>query len=666
MILRSLTLQNYGPFRGEHQIDLSPQGADRRRNICLVGALNGSGKTSLLEAVLIALYGQRARIPHRQGLAWKDYLRAARNRDAKPAEPSGVVLCFDHPDARGLTSLRVSRRWRVLPRGGVPDTLEVDVQDPDRRWHTDRELTANWAERVEALVPVGLSSLYFFDGEQVRVLAAQEIPPEDVQEAIRSLLGLDLPHRLVQDLEILIARRQRDLVAPLDMEKLRAHQTLVDELTAEEAQARAKWEGIKREVEQHKTETQRVREVFIAAGADLSRRRDELEKKLAASADTVARIRGELIALSAGALPLNLLGGLIARALEGGRRDLQHEERLLVADHLRKRDEEVEAILRDLGVRGSLIKKLASRLASPPVTPASRGIGAGLTREALMALEKMSTEGVQEAIQQAKLLQERLASAQVNQETLASRLRAAPEPEEASRLTEALERTSQRLGAVEQNLVEAEEALLRLTRERGQAEARLRQVLSAFTATKAKESTSVRMVGAAERVSLVLEQYALRLKEKKLAKVEMLVAEQLGVLARKSDWVASVVIDPEHFGITLFDSDGRAMDKSRLSAGEQQLLAVAFLWALSLASGRNLPLVIDTPLGRMDSEHRTALIEHYFPIASHQVILLSTDTEIDAPTFRQLDALGVIDRSYHIEYDSAERSSYIRTGYRWS
>ena len=54
------------------------------------------------------------------------------------------------------------------------------------------------------------------------------------------------------------------------------------------------------------------------------------------------------------------------------------------------------------------------------------------------------------------------------------------------------------------------------------------------------------------------------------------------------------------------------------------------LWALARAAGRPLPVVIDTPLGRLDAGHRRHVVERYLPAASHQVIVLSTDTEIDA------------------------------------
>ena len=92
---------------------------------------------------------------------------------------------------------------------------------------------------------------------------------------------------------------------------------------------------------------------------------------------------------------------------------------------------------------------------------------------------------------------------------------------------------------------------------------------------------------------------------------------------------------------------------------------MSFLWALALLSGRNLPVVIDTPLSRMDSKHRDKLVELYFPCASHQVVLLSTDVEIDEHYFKSLNEMGAIDRCYHIQYDTQTRSSQIHDGYFW-
>lgn len=94
------------------------------------------------------------------------------------------------------------------------------------------------------------------------------------------------------------------------------------------------------------------------------------------------------------------------------------------------------------------------------------------------------------------------------------------------------------------------------------------------------------------------------------------------------------------------------------------MLAVSILWALARASGRPLPAIIDTPLGRLDATHRAHLVERYFPNASHQVVLLSTDKEIDQGTFQNLR--GSVGRSYRLEHNNATSETQIQTGYFWN
>jgi DNA sulfur modification protein DndD len=122
-------------------------------------------------------------------------------------------------------------------------------------------------------------------------------------------------------------------------------------------------------------------------------------------------------------------------------------------------------------------------------------------------------------------------------------------------------------------------------------------------------------------------------------------------------------LNVQTFELQLFDNDGLAFHHDRMSAGEQQLLAVSFLWALASASGRNLPVVIDTPLGRMDHEHRASLVSRYFPMVSHQVVLLSTDAEIDQHYHQVLVKQRCLEREYTLQFDDNTRCTHIVEGY---
>jgi DNA sulfur modification protein DndD len=134
-------------------------------------------------------------------------------------------------------------------------------------------------------------------------------------------------------------------------------------------------------------------------------------------------------------------------------------------------------------------------------------------------------------------------------------------------------------------------------------------------------------------------------------------------LARKEDMVVDVRIDPTTFAASLIDRHGKAIPKERLSAGEKQIYAIAMLEALGKASGRQLPVIIDTPLGRLDSHHRGNLVENYFPRASHQVIVLSTDTEVDEPFYQGMSRH--ISHAYHLVFDHVTGATKAEAGYFW-
>ena len=139
--------------------------------------------------------------------------------------------------------------------------------------------------------------------------------------------------------------------------------------------------------------------------------------------------------------------------------------------------------------------------------------------------------------------------------------------------------------------------------------------------------------------------------------------EALGRLLRKSNLITDVAIDPQTYAVQLTGPDGQTLSAGALSAGERQLLAVALLWGLARAAGQPLPVVIDTPLGRLDGEHRAHLLERYFPYASHQVILLSTDTEIVDAAYRRL--AQHVGRSYQLAFDPMTNATAVVPGYFW-
>jgi len=174
---------------------------------------------------------------------------------------------------------------------------------------------------------------------------------------------------------------------------------------------------------------------------------------------------------------------------------------------------------------------------------------------------------------------------------------------------------------------------------------------------------SNRALDYAHKAKDALNIFAKQVAVNKIKKVEAEFIQSFKNLARKDDININAKIEPDSFTVRLLNDFGNEIPKQSLSAGERQIYAIAMLDALAKTSGRKLPIIIDTPLGRLDSKHRKKLVENYFPSASHQVIILSTDTEIDEKYLASLN--DHISHTIMLEYKGKESSSEIESGYFW-
>jgi DNA sulfur modification protein DndD len=164
----------------------------------------------------------------------------------------------------------------------------------------------------------------------------------------------------------------------------------------------------------------------------------------------------------------------------------------------------------------------------------------------------------------------------------------------------------------------------------------------------------------AAKVQSALLEFKDALVTKKVREVEAEVTRCFNLLSRKRI-ERSISINPTTFQVSVKDSHSRLISKSELSSGEKQIYAISVLWALARVSGRPLPMIIDTPLARLDRDHRALLGQRYFSSASHQVIILSTDSEIDREFIPLIERS--IAQSYELSFDMESQSTHVRHGY---
>lgn len=103
------------------------------------------------------------------------------------------------------------------------------------------------------------------------------------------------------------------------------------------------------------------------------------------------------------------------------------------------------------------------------------------------------------------------------------------------------------------------------------------------------------------------------------------------------------------------------VDINGFSSGEKQIYILCLYWALLKVSDINIPFIIDTPYARIDESHRNNITSEYLSTISDQVIILSTNTEIDEKAYREIKS--TLNGEYLIEYDDKNRKTIQHKGY---
>jgi len=130
-------------------------------------------------------------------------------------------------------------------------------------------------------------------------------------------------------------------------------------------------------------------------------------------------------------------------------------------------------------------------------------------------------------------------------------------------------------------------------------------------------------------------------KNKKKESLQCSLLENIQLLFRKSNFIENVIMKfmPDNGGIVieLYDSNDMRIESHILSKGEQQMLISALLKSILNEAVKELPVFIDTPLARLDLEHKEKLLKHFYPNLAKQVIILSTDDEITSKRLKKIE-----------------------------
>lgn len=619
MFLKSLRLQNYGVFE-DATFDLA---TDVDHPLVLVTGNNGAGKTSMLEALRIALHGRRAfDVP----ISESDYLNVmlGRFRNGNRRIPCSVALSFDYVDQHVTRSVVVERGWN-LRKQRIVESVAVSVDGAQLPTEDADDLLAT-------ILPPEVARYFFFDGERIRELADWGIEDESALfQAVGDLLGLGVIDQLRQDLSRIIDQ---------DAKSQRSSESNAEKL--EDARAAAK--AAHDELRIARGKTRRIRGAWDRARSAVKRLGALQSSEIAEAQERLGSLVAERKALTEefersahDILPLLCAKTLRTRFSKEVNARLRVEEREIVSSFIDKNKTAIKTAIKGSRIGSETAERIVTELRNLVAPPKITAVPAllDISRADATWMQRIIERELPELSERLEVVRLRMLEVNHEIEHTDDRLRRAPSGDPAAEAALAELELQQRV------LVEHEQELALLARREDEAKKALDSVEQAARLSRQEAFRAGRLAIRDKMMRNVLDalpQLTARLQASKEKRFARYLQSALNDLWHKSARLSNVVVSFSERRIELYDANG-LLQKADLSAGEKQLFAVAFIYALAQLSGSKMPLVIDTPLGRLDREHRRRFVAGFLPTASHQVILLSTDTEIVGELYDDVEPL---------------------------
>ena len=652
MIFENLLINNFGVYSGKQNFDLSTK---EKKPVILIGALNGSGKTTFLQAIDFVLYGKFSNFFYSQKLSYENFLKKNINKNNYD-EGAQVELVFFRKYKGKDEKFKISRNWKAIGKK-IKEEFFVFIDDV-----YDEDITKDWDNFVDQILPSRVASLFFFDGEKIEQLADLEQSKGVLKKAINSLLGLEIVDQLNIDVDEF--QKRSVLQLKTDDEKKNINK-LKKEVDGFEDRIKEIDESIVKVEDELAKKAYDIRELNVELsqkGISYYEKKQEYEKELQVIDEKRNEISDELVKLASGDLPLLVVKKELAVMVDQSKSLLENQNK---TDSQKKTNDLIESISsfvlknsKDDKFTKNFEKFVSDKKINDITIFDNENLLPNLNYQDLNSLLNHNLDTAEKDIKKKINTINKL---EEEYEKISQLINKIPTDDEIKPLINKLEEHKKD----EAKLIAKKNIL---DEQRGQINGPLIKINIELKKEYEKKTTQdlvnldkKRFVDYSVRIKDVLSTFHVKALDFHIKRLEKLILECFKSLHRKKDFIRSIKIDTSTFDLQIFEAKNVQVDTDILSAGERQLLAVAILWGLAKASSSAAPTVIDTPLGRLDSEHRLNLVEQYFPTASKQVILLSTDEEINQKYHKYMKPY--LARSYKIEYDEKINGSKSTLGY---
>lgn len=665
MIIKKLHLQNYKTYYGQQELNLEIPKDIREKgqqNIILVGGLNGAGKTTILKAIHYALFGERGMTPTEHKRQFSNVLnntffeeggrecsiRLTLELDAGEEWELSVKWTFNHNKV-----LVHENRGITVRKPGMMGGKKANIENINAYYHF-----------IDKMIPYHAAPFFIFDGEEIKDIILRQ-NSQEMKEAIHKISGIETYKQLIKDLEKLKTSVVAEVAKAKNQASVSNYKSMLDEIEAEISTLEQK------------------REIHLRDRSQLNRLLDEAKKdrnnKLllnSRSRETIIKKQGQISEkLNTSMQSLNSL--IKDKAIE-----IVLSEKIIALQNCLKReyDQRQKKLLQE--AKMTPYYTFFNQLIQQPITPRLSDEQLVQLREAGELLWKKENKIQDSSIQANSELHDLTSSdfnylisitksgkanvvqlinmieeLQISLNTIETELRNAPESVDLQDENNKLDLLTKKIGVLDVKLRSTNAKLQNLKEEKTKQQ----NHITRMSGNIINSEQLTQRLNIITKLENTMKQYVQEMTQIKAEFIKEEFANMLMTLFRKQDEFGQIEFDINTYTIRLYNERHQEISIQDRSAGEMQMIASSLIWALTKASDLSLPMVIDTPLGRLDSHHRNHLIHHYYKNLSEQVIILSTDTEVTQEYISLMKQNSY--RQCMLDYDQNKKYTIIRDGY---
>lgn len=644
MIIKELKLYNFGVYAGDNVFTFSSN-----KPVVLVGGMNGRGKTTFLEAILLSLYGQNSfAYQESKFKSYGQYLKSYINMSDGTNEAS--VELFFSLDSSETENYRIKRSWNSNSQR-IREEIAVY-----KNGKLSSFLTENWLMFIENILPSRLSNFFFFDGEKIAELAVEDTDSQ-MKESIRSLLGISVLDVLSNDIGRIITRNVKKSTSDKTVAELEGLRAIKDALEKQLNAVGTQINDEKSNLSANKRKLDLLNNEYKSKGGELIKQREDLYQKKISLTTKLNQVNDLLISDAASELPLVLVKDLL---LDIEDQAVLEQEKKTLSMTLYQMKYMLKFYKKEfpdnLDNANHFIEFIRDNAESGDVEEIY-----GLSDNCLFRLQNLLENDLTEKISltQNHLRMQNKNKDEINQ--LENYLSVDIDEKALAKLYKEIKMTEEKISENEVKIRSLEEQYKKLNGQYISSNSEFKKNVETYLQRVELNDDTDRLLKYLQIANNILDEYKIRLQRRKVGIVAETMTRCYKVLANKKNLIDQILMDENTLDLSYINHDGEKIEKASLSAGEKQLMVISLLWALAICSKRKLPVIIDTPLSRLDSNHREALISSYFPHASEQTIILSTDSEI-TPEYYNMMKENIGDE-FTLVYDDSTKSTSIRSGY---